>query len=140
MSDLKVFDEAVTGQKDIVHDYRDVIASGGDFKKITGTAALINSIRNLLLTPLGSYPFDPEYGSLLYKKIFDPADEQSRSEIEYEVKDRILSFHNEVRILSTQIEYFTNQKGFTVSLKIKRGEEEVSTKLEFDEAIVPGLE
>jgi len=140
VSDLKVFEESVTGQKNIVRDYRDVIASGGDFKKITGTAALINSIRNLLLTPLGSYPFDPEYGSLLYKKIFEPADEQTRSEVEYEVKDRILQFHNKVRILSVQIDYFTNQKGFTVSLRIQKGEEEVSTKLDFDEAIVPGLE
>lgn len=141
MSDLKSFDEYVKGKKDTVNDYRDVISASGDFKRISGMSALINSIRNLLLTPLGSYPFDPEYGSLLYKKIFDPADEESREEIEYEVTTRIRSFHSEVNIESVVIEYFADGKGFTVHLKLIKPENEpVVLSVDIDPGIVPGLE
>ncbi len=141
MSDLKLFDEKIKGKKNTVNDYRDVISANGDFKRISGMSALINSIRNLLLTPLGSYPFDPEYGSLLYKKVFEPADEESREEIEYEVTTRIRNFHSEINIENVVIEYFPDGKGFTVHLKLIKPESDTAVlSIDIDPGIVPGLE
>ena len=61
---LKKFETEIKGKTKIPFDYRDIIASNGDFKRTEGINVYINSIRNLLCTPLGTYPFMPEYGSL----------------------------------------------------------------------------
>ena len=137
---LKTFDTSVKGKNNLAYDYRDIIGSSGDFKRLEGVNVLINSIRNLLITPLGSYPFQPLYGSLLYKKVFEPLDEQSLEDIQYECKDRIIQFDSRVNISSVSIVPLRNNKGVTVSIKINRGEESGEVKIDFSDLPEFGLE
>ena len=137
---LKTFDTSVKGKNNLAYDYRDIIGSSGDFKRLEGVNVLINSIRNLLITPLGSYPFQPLYGSLLYKKVFEPLDEQSLEDIQYECKDRIIQFDSRVNISSVSVVPLRNNKGVTVSIKINRGEESGEVKIDFSDLPEFGLE
>jgi len=86
------------GNSGLSKDIYPIIDSNGDWRVLTGKDAIICSIRNLLMTPLGKYPFDPNYGSLLYKQLFEPQDDQTSDNIKYEVKDRVEQFENRVTV------------------------------------------
>jgi phage baseplate assembly protein W len=50
-----------------------------DPELVVDIAAINNSLLNLLSCPIGSRPFEREYGSELYSALFEPADSQSAS-------------------------------------------------------------
>ena len=140
MSDIRDFETHIQGNVTTIYDYRDVIAPQGDFKKVKGINTLIYSLRNLLLTPLGSYPWDPEYGSILYKLVWELKSDETRDQIEYEVYDRVREFDDRIDIESVIIEYFRELKGYRVSLSIKKGNELATTEIDISQDHGIGLE
>ena len=48
-----------------------------DPELVVDIAAINNSLLNLLSCPIGSRPFEREYGSELYSALFEPADSQA---------------------------------------------------------------
>lgn len=127
------FKNQVEGSTDNVVDFISNISPTGDFKKVTGLEVYITSIRNLLNTPRGSYPFDPEYGSDLHKKVFEPSDEITEEEIRFEVIDKIREFDDRIRIVDVQTEFFSNRKGYRLNITIQRNNRQASTRLTFTE-------
>ena len=125
-----VFVEAVSGTGQALVDFSEVINPSGDFKKISGIEVIINSLRNLLATPRGTYPFDPEYGSDLYNKLFDPADETTAEEIKYEVIDKSQQVDDRIVIKDVETAFFSNKKGFRISVIIRR--DNIDEKIEMD--------
>jgi len=122
-NDERSFKRHIAGQDDQIYDYLPSVESIGDFQRVEGIDVIINSIRTLLLTPLGFYPFDPEYGSLLYRKIFDPIDQISREEVEYEVRTRVETYDPRIEIEKVEIyKVTTDGKAYQVNVFIKRGE------------------
>lgn len=107
MFDYKQFEISRIGDNKKARDIMPVIDSNGDFKEVTGKDAIIQSIRNLLMTPLGFYPFDPSYGSLLYKQLFELNDSITEESIRYEVKDRIEEF--EERVIVEHVKIIRNE-------------------------------
>jgi len=114
------FQNQVDGKANQIYDYAPVISSTGDLKRISGIDVAILSIRSLLLTPLGHYPFDPTYGSLLYKKIFEMSDEITKDEIEYEVKDRVAQFEDRVKVTKVTCTFSSDKKTVSVDVLIDR--------------------
>ncbi len=106
-----------------------IIDSHGDFKELTGKDAIITAIRNLLMTPLGRYPFDPNYGSLLYKQVFEPMDEITYENIRYEVKDRIEQYEDRVTVEKVVIQYSPDKKTAYVNVEFKIKDDVNKTKL-----------
>ena len=137
---LKKFEEQVKGKRGIAHDYLDRIASTGDFSRIEGINVIINSLRNLLMTPLESYPFNMDYGSLLYKLVWEPLDNFSLEEIEFEVKDRVATFDPRINVDSVQVSPLSDNKGVLVSVLIKKGEESGEVTLDFSSLPSYGME
>ena len=120
-NDIRKFYAVVSGKSDQIYDYTSTISETGDYKKVNGIQVLIHSIRNLLLTPLGFYPFDPTYGSLLYKKVFEQLDDQSIQEIRYEVTQRIKEFDSRIDVEEVDIKIIgTDQKGVQVNVHIAK--------------------
>lgn len=117
MIDYKQFEISRIGDNGRARDILPVIDSNGDFKELTGKDALIQSIRNLLMTPLGFYPFDPTYGSLLYKQLFELNDSITEESIKYEVKDRIEEFDD--RVVVDNVKIFRNEKTKTVAINLE---------------------
>jgi phage baseplate assembly protein W len=101
----KSFEKKEIGTDKITQEILPYIDVDGDFKVVTGKDAIIAKIKNLLLTPLGTYPFDPEYGSLLHKQLFEPCNEATEKQIYYEVSDRIMTYIDEVVVDSVQLQW-----------------------------------
>lgn len=125
----KTYNQTNIGTSNTFTDYTSNLAPGGDFLKITGTSVFVNSIKNLLMTPTGSYIFDPTYGSDLYKKVFDPADEETVEDIKIEVIDKIKTYDNRIQITDVITEFFSNKKGFRVNVTIQSA---VATEISVD--------
>lgn len=117
MFDYKQFEISRIGDNKKARDIMPVIDSNGDFKEVTGKDAIIQSIRNLLMTPLGFYPFDPSYGSLLYKQLFELNDSITEESIRYEVKDRIEEF--EERVIVEHVKIIRNELKHLVVVNIE---------------------
>jgi len=118
-NEYKKFETKRIATYNIAKDIYPVIDQNGDWKEVTGKDAIITSIRNLLMTPLGQYPFDPNYGSLLYKKLFEMADSVTEEEIKYEVKDRIERFESRVKVSNVNIQMSNKTATVDVVLSIQ---------------------
>lgn len=105
------------------------IAPNGDFRKVTGKDAIVASIKHLLMTPLGLYPFDPTYGSLLHQQLFELADDITFNQIEYEVKNRIEAYEDRVTVHSVNISWIRTDKLCQVSVTFTIEKEVNKTKL-----------
>jgi len=120
---LDRFKKQVIGSEETLHDYLPTIASIGDFKRLNDLNVIINSWNNILLTPRGTYLHDPEFGSDLYKYVFEPADDNSVDGIIREVIDRVGLYDDRATIDDVEVDISNNGKRVTVKIYINfRGE------------------
>ena len=125
----KYFDTRTVGTSNLARDILPVLDHSGDFTEIRGKDVIASQIRNLLMTPLGLYPFDPEYGTLLYKQLFEPMDNTTEKQIYYEVRERVLKYVDGVDVLSVNLEWDKKHKSCTVDVYYYILDEENKTKL-----------
>lgn len=119
------FNALVKGKKKTPQDFLANISSGGDFTRVEGINAILNSWNNILLTPLGSYLDDPTYGSELYSMIFEPADMDTQERIITEVRDRLTRVDDRASIINIDVIWKANQKAFDVTILVSYlGEEQ----------------
>jgi phage baseplate assembly protein W len=116
---LKRFNQTVAGSRNEITDYTSVVAPVGDFKRIEGIEVILNSWNNILLTPKRSYVFDPDYGSNLYKLVFEPADTITQQKIMQEVINTIQKYDERATIKDVQINFLPNNKGFQVNIDVE---------------------
>ncbi len=123
------FQNHISGKHDIVNDYAPIIDGRGDLTRISGINVLIHSLRTLLLTPLGHYPFDPEYGSLLYKKLFEPSDNITMQEIRYEIEYRVRRYDPRIKIKHIDLNRSPDKKTVVVNVHIKKDDKEEEVEI-----------
>ena len=123
---LDRFKSIVIGSVDTIRDYLPKIEAKGDFQSTSNLNVIINSWNNILLTPRRSYPYDPEYGSDLYKMVFDPLDEITIQKIEDEVYNSLQTYDNRAFIESIDIKYLRNEKGVSLDIYVDyKGEKDM---------------
>ena len=129
---LDRFNQTVVGSNGKYADYISTIAPSGDFKRINDLPVILNSWNNLLLTPTRTYLFDPEYGSDLFRLIFDPADEATVEKIKEEVVNRIRLYDNRASITGVEVKFLQNMKGFNLTIEVnyKGSTSELKTSLD----------
>lgn len=115
---LDRFNKNVIGSENKLVDYKSIIASTGDFKRIEDIEVILNSWNNILLTAKRSYVFDPEYGSNLFKMIFEPADERTQNKIIEEVIESIRRYDDRAAITDVTVEFKVNGKGFNIGIEV----------------------
>lgn len=123
---LDKFKKNVVGSKYKIADYTCKVNPAGDFKRITNLEVILNSWNNILLTPKGSYDHDPEYGSLLYQYIFEPADNETMEAIRNEIKTSLEIYDNRASISEILVTFLKDNKGFSVDVYASYGDEEGS--------------
>lgn len=87
----------------------------GDVTAIGNERAVKNALINLLRTPVGSKPFDPEYGTNIDRYVFEPADALTESEINEEIATTIQKF--EPRVKLTAIETSIEENGIDIRIE-----------------------
>ena len=130
---LDRFRTQVIGSENSLRDYLSVIASIGDFKRIDDINVIINSWNNILLTPRGSYLHDPEFGSDLYKYVFEPSDDSTVEGIKREVIDRISLYDDRASIEDVNVNISNNGKRISLSILINYQGEKGTLDVKFDD-------
>jgi len=134
---LERFVKEVRGSDTQPHDFIPYISSIGDFKRIRDIDVILNSWNNILITPLGSYIADPNFGSNLFKLIFEPADAGTVESIKSEVQTRIQNYDTRGEILNITVVMLPNKKGFNVNVECGFEGERGEISVKFDDTTVP---
>lgn len=88
-----------------------------DLNKHLDATAVINAIKNLVLTSHYEKPFNPDYGSNVRKLLFENLDIITASAIEREIKQTIESFEPRVRIIGLTVIPDIENNGFSVRME-----------------------
>jgi len=90
-----------------------------DINKVIGEYAIINSIKNLLLTNYYERPFQPFLGSNVRKLLFEPLDAIVARTLEIEIKTVLQNFEPRVQVISVKVIAKMEENGFDVTLEFK---------------------
>ena len=80
--------------------------------------AVIDSIRNLLLTNFYERPFQPNLGSNLTGMLFEPANSLTANLIDTEIRNVINNYEPRCTINSLQVVAAIDQNSFSVNLEV----------------------
>ena len=116
---LDRFNKTVAGSDSKLADYKSVIASVGDFKRIGDVEVILSSWNNILITPRRTYMFDPQYGSNLYRLVFEPADEKTQEAIIQETVSTLRKYDDRAVINDIKVSFLPNKKGFVLSIDVE---------------------
>jgi len=72
----------------------------GDVSPLSEEKAVKGALINLLRSPVGERPFNPEYGTNLEKYLFEPADPITENEINQDIAYAIQKFEPRVTLVS----------------------------------------
>ena len=130
---LDRFNTQVIGSDSRLHDYLSVVSSTGDFKRITDLNVILSSWNNILLTPRGTYLHDPEFGSDLYKYVFEPADDTTVEGIKREVVERITVYDDRAEIEDIRVSIQNSGKRINVAVYVNYKGEKGILDVKFDD-------
>jgi len=130
---LNRFFKEVVGSENTLRDYVAKISSRGDFKRIQNLNVILSSWNNILLTPRRTYLNDPEFGSDLYKYVFEPADEETISSIRDEIIERISLYDDRAVIEDVEITLLSSGKGYNVIIVADYEGQQGTLSVDFDE-------
>jgi phage baseplate assembly protein W len=88
-----------------------------DINKVTNQMAVINSIKNIILTSHYEKPFQPDFGSNVRKLLFENLDIITASALEREIEQTIRNFEPRVRVVSVKAIPDFNNNGFSVQME-----------------------
>ena len=114
-STLDKFINNSIGARGRITDYTSKIMPSGDFNRIYELNVILMSWNAILITPLRTYTWDPNFGSELYKFIYEQCDDDTKENIINEIKLR-LSTDDRASIESIDVTYYSNKKGFKINI------------------------
>lgn len=87
-----------------------------DVNKLYGERAIINSMKNLLLTNHYERPFQPYLGSNVKKLLFEPLDDITARTLETEIRNVLKNFEPRVDVIQVFVKADYEKNGFVVKL------------------------
>jgi len=88
-----------------------------DVNKLVAERAVINSIKNIVLTAHYEKPFNPDFGSNIRRLLFENLDTLTASAIEREIAETIKNYEPRVNLLETIARADFDNNGFKVDMK-----------------------
>ena len=87
-----------------------------DVNILTAERAVINSVKNLILTNHYERPFQPDLGSNIRRLLFENADSITASLLEREIQQTIENFEPRARVKDIRVIAKFDENGFEVEL------------------------
>ena len=87
-----------------------------DINKFKNENAIINSVKNLVLTNHYERPFQPDLGSNLKRLLFEPVDNATAALLEREITETIENFEPRVQLRDVSAEGFPDENGYKVEI------------------------
>lgn len=88
-----------------------------DVNKLKGEYAVVNSIKNLIMTGHYERPFQPDIGSNIKKLLFENLDKITALSLEREIKQVVQNYEPRANILQVQVSPDIDNNGFTVVME-----------------------
>ncbi len=88
-----------------------------DVNKLVAERAVINSIKNIVLTAHYEKPFNPDFGSNIRRLLFENLDNLTASAIEREIEETVRNYEPRVNLLETTARADFENNGFKVEMK-----------------------
>jgi len=130
---LDKFKNTSVGSSGRILDFSSKLSSSGDFSKLFDIDAILTSWNNILITPKGSMDHDPDFGSNLYLFLFEPADSQTQEAIKDEIIRCLSTYDDRANVADVSVEFFSNMKGFNISITADYAGETSDFSLTLDE-------
>lgn len=93
--------------------YKDYIKIDTD---VTGSKAINQSIKNILLTPKDSVPGKPDFGSEIHKIIFNPIDHITKSILSNFIRESLNKYEPRIIIQDTEIKEIPEYNRIVISI------------------------
>lgn len=112
-----------TATTDIVRDFKDLDLNftihpvKKDINKNTGPMAVVNSIKNLILTNYYEKPFQPEFGSSVRGLLFENLDSITATTIKGEIERTIQNYEPRATVENINVTADYDKNGFKVYLE-----------------------
>ena len=87
-----------------------------DINKFKNENAIINSVKNLVLTNHYERPFQPDLGSNLKRLLFEPVDNATAALLEREISETIENFEPRVQLRDVTASGFPDENGYKVEI------------------------
>lgn len=88
-----------------------------DINILTADRAVVNSVKNLILTNTYEKPFLPEFGSNIRKLLFENLDPVTATMMQREIEEVIRTFEPRVRLSSVTVVPNYDENAFSVSIQ-----------------------
>ena len=88
----------------------------GDIIGIKNENAIARSVRNIVFTLPGEKPFDPDFGSRIYKTLFENLDNISASTIVDEIEQSIRNYEPRVELIDVQADPNFEENSYDVTI------------------------
>jgi phage baseplate assembly protein W len=108
---------------DIVRDFKDLDLNFNihpvkkDISKSIGPMAVVNSIKNLILTNYYERPFQPDIGSNVRRLLFENLDNITASTIKDEIERTIVNYEPRATVKTINVTADYDKNGFKVYLE-----------------------
>lgn len=87
-----------------------------DLVVVKDKAAIVQAIRNLLLTQKGERPFQPDLGSNIYRTLFEPLDYVSSALIKQSIFEVLGNYEPRIRVDSVLVNPDFENNGYQVEI------------------------
>jgi len=91
----------------------------GDVSKKLGEDAVIQSVKNLILTEFYDVPFHPEIGCQVHGLLFENITSITAGLVKDSIRDVIVNYEPRAEILDLTVDTDETEKGYIVFLKFK---------------------
>lgn len=88
-----------------------------DVNKVFDEIAIVNSIKNIVLTNHYEKPFQPDFGSNVRKMLFESLDIITASALEKEIQQTILNYEPRISLLGVKVVPDIENNGFGVTMQ-----------------------
>ena len=87
----------------------------GDIPPARNESAVKKALINLIRTPVGTRPFNPDYGTRVYDYLFEPGDTQTELRLNDEIASAIERFEPRAKVVA--IETTINENGVEIKIE-----------------------
>lgn len=116
MNRLDKFRKRVVGSSFTHSDYVPVIDPSGDMKRITDMDVILNSWETIIRTPKGTDMSDPNFGTNIYKYIFEMSDAATYSVIKSDIITALTTYDDRAVIDSVKVSVSNDYKHLTLNI------------------------
>ena len=127
----------IPGNRDRLKDVISNIDFRGDWVKIYDVDVVLKHLIVALLIPKRTYVFDPEYGSAIYKYLFEPADTITLDALTNEVNEVVSGVSTQPGTTITHdVLFFRNKRGFRIEMTVQHKKTKRTMNVDLDDSIL----